>query len=309
MALSQIKSYNKQQSHLSYRSSWFQLIRPTTLTGTISPVLVGTAIAAMRGPIQIDLFIIILIAGLFVQFAINMLNDYFDYQKGQDHDRWVERGHSLFGKGPRYHTIPIVAGGLLGTVVLLSIWLTLQSNIFVILIGGFGFFIGFLYSAGPRPLCSIGLGELDASICIGIIPTTLAYIVQGYSLDLTIIIVSLPFSFLIASMILANNIRDIEKDQGIRHTLPMKIGRIRSSRLLTILLVLSYGWVYVLILFHVISWLAGGIILALPLAYRLHKSYVPGANRIDEIKGMKRAAIHHWVFSLLFAAGLWLSLI
>ncbi|MCC3357933.1 prenyltransferase [Bacillus sp. REN16] len=307
MGMNQIHFIHEKHERLTYRTSWFQLVRPMTFTGTVSPVLAGTALAYLKGPVRLDLFFAIIIAGLFVQFSMNMLNDYLDYQKGQDHEKWVRPGDPLFGKGPNYHTIPYVATVLILITIGISIWIASQSTYWILAVGGFGFLIGLSYSAGPRPLCSIALGEIDAAICMGIVPGVLSYIIQGHRLDIEIIAVIVPFMFLIFSMILSNNIRDLEKDKGIRKTLPMFIGRVRASQLLTILLSLAYLWVITLVSIDVLPLFTVAVILALPLAYRLNMSYKPGANRSDEVKGMNRAALHHMGFGFILAASLWLS--
>lgn len=81
------KTYHNQ--NLTYRNSWFQIIRPLTYTATLSPAIGGTALASTKGPVRIDLMIYVLVVGLFVQSAVNMLNDYYDYQKGQDQEKWA----------------------------------------------------------------------------------------------------------------------------------------------------------------------------------------------------------------------------
>src|SRR5699024_12333435 len=95
--------------------------------------------------------------------------------------------------------------------VIIGFWLAVQSTFWIIPAGIAGIIFGYLYSAGPRPLCSIGLGETVAFTFLGPVVTILSYIVQGYTLDFTIAAASLPFSFVIASMILTNNIREYRK--------------------------------------------------------------------------------------------------
>ena len=65
-------------------------------------------------------------------------------------------------------------------------------------------------------------------------------------------------------MILSNNIRDIEKDRAFRRTLALLLGRARSARLLSALLLLAYLWMVVLIGFRLLPWTAGLACLAFP---------------------------------------------
>src|SRR5690242_18304724 len=64
---------------------WFKTSRPMTLTASISPVLVGTALAAYSGKFHIVIFLATLFSCLFLQIGTNYFNEYFDYRYGLDH--------------------------------------------------------------------------------------------------------------------------------------------------------------------------------------------------------------------------------
>ncbi|CAB3391404.1 prenyltransferase [Kyrpidia spormannii] len=298
---------SRPSANLTYRSSWLQLSRPMTWTGTIAPVLVGSSLAAGRGPVYPAPFLAMLLAALLVQGATNMLNDYFDVLHGQDLEKWAAPGDPGHGRGPAHRTIPTVAGAMFGLAVLLGAWLAVQTGWWVALAGTLGIVVGYFYSAGPRPLSSLGLGEPAAAVFMGPVTTALAFAVQGHRPDGAILAISLPSALLIASMILSNNIRDIAKDQGFRRTMAIALGRPRAVRLLTVLLTGSYLWLGVMVARGLIPWTASWAFLALPLAVRLRHSLRAGAPRSEEMAGMKWAAFHYWAFGLLFAAGLWLG--
>ncbi|SDQ26505.1 prenyltransferase [Virgibacillus salinus] len=288
-----------------YRSSWLQLVRPMTLTGTLTPVLVGTGIAASKGPIQIDVFFALLFAALLIQSATNLFNDYYDFRNGQDQDKWTLNPSDAHG--PSHTIVPYVASSMLGIAIIIGAWLAFTSSFWVILAGILGITFGYLYSAGPRPLCSIGLGETVAFIFLGPVITILGYSVQGHAVDTQIAVISLPFAMLISSMILTNNIRDLEKDSAFRKTLPAILGRATAINILVTLLSIAYLTVLGLVLYNVIAWQSLAVILALPLAFRLRWSLRRGDKRSEEIKGMKWAAWHHWAFGLLFSCGVWIG--
>jgi 1,4-dihydroxy-2-naphthoate polyprenyltransferase len=290
-----------------YRFSWLHLTRPMTFTGTISPILAGTLFASKKSSLHYDRFFVFIIAALFVQASVNMLNDYFDFQNGQDSEKWALHDGSEYINGPRYENIPYVVSVLLILAFVMGVWLAIQSSLLILAVGATGVLFGYFYSAGTRSLSSLGFGEMTAAIFLGLVPATLAYMVQGNTLDIHILSLSLPFAFLISSMILSNNIRDFEKDKNFLHTLVMKLGRVNAAHLLTILLVLAYFWVSLLICFKLVHLSLGMVVFSIPLAIQLRFSLRPGANRADEINGMKWAARHHWAFGLLFAFGLWLT--
>ncbi|TFJ93351.1 prenyltransferase [Lentibacillus salicampi] len=299
----QLAVHNKKNVYY-YRASSLQLFRPITLTGSITPILSGTGLAVIQGSFRINIFVVMLAASLLVQSATNLFNDFYDFRYGQDHDKWtadVSEAH-----GPAHHIVPYIAVTMLGFAVLLGIWLAMQSTFWIIPVGVASIIFGYLYSAGPHPLCGVGLGETVAFTFLGPVVTILSYVVQGYSLDLTITAVSLPFAFVIASMILTNNIRDIKKDHTFRNTLATLLGRKYAIHLLNILLTLPYLTVLVLIMADTVPSSSGIVLLALPAAIRLRWSFRKGSPRADELSGMKWAAWHHWAFGLLFALGIWL---
>jgi len=287
-----------------YRFSWVHLMRPPTWSGTISPVLAATALAARKGAIQIDVLLAMLAASVLIQSAVNMLNDYFDRLRGQDDDKWTNE----HGYGPAHRSIPAVAGAMMTTAVVLGAYLAWQSDTMIAWIGAAAIVCGIAYSAGPRPLASLGLGELTAAICMGPVVTALAYAVQGHAPDTALFALSIPFALLIASMILTNNIRDIEKDRPFRRTLAIRLGRKNAVRFLMLLLFSAYLSIAALIVWHVVPLLAAVTWLALPLAIRLCLCFRPGARRVEEMSGMKWAARHHWAVGLLLVLSLWISL-
>src|SRR5437660_4015235 len=64
---------------------WLKTSRPFSLTATVSPILVGTTLAAYYGVFHIGEFVITLFSCLFLQIGTNYLNEYFDYRYGLDH--------------------------------------------------------------------------------------------------------------------------------------------------------------------------------------------------------------------------------
>lgn len=290
-----------------YRQPWFQLLRPLTLTGTISPIVAGTIFASYQGPIQFNYFFAVLAASLLVQMSVNILNDYFDFRNGQDHEKWVAEEN--LRKGPAHSSLPIIASMLLFVAAIIGAWLAWHIGFWVVFIGTLSILSGIGYSAGSRSLSARGLGELVAAVFLGFVITGIAYVVQGYRLDFQIMAIAVPFATLISIMILSNNIRDIEKDQGFRRTLVIVIGRQKGTQLLSILLSIPYVWVLGLASFQMVPGSSVAVLLGLPLAIKLRYSYRQNADRSEELKGMKWASLHHWTFSLLLIIGMMLPLI
>lgn len=309
MAINEEKLIKESKNLYTFRYSFLNLTRPMTFTGTISPILAGTLLAAKKESIHFDRFLVFLLSALFIQASINMLNDYYDFKNGQDFEKWILTKDKSIKQGPKFKTIPFIVFGMLLFAAVLGVWLAFQSSFWIIVIGAVGILFGIFYSAGSHSLSSMGFGEITAAIFLGIVPTILAYMIQGIRLNSHIFSLSLPFAFLISTMILSNNIRDFEKDQSFRCTLALRLGRVKAHHLLTALLSLAYILVLLLIYFHVLSISTGIVGCSIPLAIRLRWSLRPGAKREDEVSAMKWAARHHWAFGLLFSFGILLSIV
>ncbi|MBP9480479.1 MAG: 1,4-dihydroxy-2-naphthoate polyprenyltransferase, partial [Parabacteroides sp.] len=64
--------------------AWIEAARPKTLPASLSPVLVGTALAYREGSFRLMPALLCLMVALLAQIASNFANDYFDFKKGAD---------------------------------------------------------------------------------------------------------------------------------------------------------------------------------------------------------------------------------
>ena len=63
---------------------WWLASRPKTLWASISPVMIGTALAYEEGLMHVSSALVALLAALLIQIGTNFANDYFDFLKGAD---------------------------------------------------------------------------------------------------------------------------------------------------------------------------------------------------------------------------------
>ena len=69
------------------KAGWYNAFRPWTLHGAVVPVLIGGALAYHHqafGVLEWALLALVLIGGLLLQSASNLLNTYGDFSKGTD---------------------------------------------------------------------------------------------------------------------------------------------------------------------------------------------------------------------------------
>ncbi len=152
----------------------------------------------------------------------------------------------------------------------IGIYLTLEKGIPVLIIGLLGFLAGFFYTAHPIAFKYLALGEPMVFLMWGPLMVSGAYYVQTGTLTVQAIWLSLPFGILVASILLANNIRDIQYDGrvGIK-TIATLLGHSRSLLLYQGLILGAYVATLVLVLLRQLSLWGLLVLLSLPLAFKL----------------------------------------
>lgn len=213
-----------------------QVMRAPFFTASIAPVLIGTALAwKLDGKFNLALFLMALLAMLFLHAAANMLNDYFDHLSGTD---WLanpirlSRAVSLTGGGRAIQDgivqpIAVLIFGLVAFFIgiLLGMWLVVLVGLPILLIGAMGAFFAFFYTAPPIRLAHNGLGEFAVGMSFGVLPVLGAYFVQTARLDWRVILASLPIASLITAVLWVNEIPDVPYDEAVgKRNLVVRLG-------------------------------------------------------------------------------------
>ncbi len=98
----------------------------------------------------------------------------------------------------------------------------------------------FLYSGGPRPYASIGLGEVAVFAFFGLVATGGTAYVQQDRIDASVLWLAVPVGLLACALLMANNLRDIPTDTlAGKRTLAVRLGASRSRRLLVATVVVA----------------------------------------------------------------------
>jgi len=255
-----------------YRN-WFLASRPWSFTMTAISVSVGSALAAIDGPFDWPLALLALMSAILLHAATNLINDYYDVVNGVDTVQAATaqyRPHPLVeGLLPREH-VRRVAYGLFVLAALIGIYLTLVCGVVILVIGLVGLLAGLTYTAPPLKYKYVALGEVSVFLMWGPLMVEGAYFVQRQSLSISAFWVSLPFGVLVALVLLANNIRDIDHDhrRGIR-TLAILLGHRLGLNTYLSLMVLAYAGILVLALTGVLTMWVLMIFASFPLAVKL----------------------------------------
>lgn len=205
---------------------WLLAIRPKTLWASVAPVLIGTALAFGDGLGHLPSAAAALIGALLVQIGTNLANDYFDGKSGVDApDR----------KGP----VRVTQSGLIAPVAvkwgfilcfaaaaLVATYLVARAGLPVLLIGIASVFSGLIYTAGPRPLSHLGLGDIFVLVFFGPVAVAGTYFVQSYEWNLAIVTAGIAPGLFSTAILAVNNLRDIDTDRRARkRTLAVRFGK------------------------------------------------------------------------------------
>jgi 1,4-dihydroxy-2-naphthoate octaprenyltransferase len=222
-------------------SIWLEASRPKTLIASISPALIGTALAWKNGSFSPLVFLLTLLTGVAIQVGTNFANDYFDFLKGAD---------TIDRKGPRRITqAGLVALPVMRKAIILAFMIAALSSAYLAAIGGpyisllTILYIGLslAYTAGPVPLAYLGLGDVFVLIFYGPIATLITYYLQTHELPLHVGILGLCPGLVSTAILTANNLRDVNEDRKCRKkTLVVRFGETFGRMEYTFCLVAAY---------------------------------------------------------------------
>lgn len=287
---------------------WLLAIRPRTLPASASPVLVGTAAAAADQSMRLLPALAALIGAILLQIGVNLANDYFDHLKGVDTAERV--GPVRVTQSGLIPPSEVLKGMILIFVLAMTagIYLVSEAGWIVVLIGGASILAALLYSGGPFPLASHGLGDVFVFIFFGPVAVCGTYYVQSLRLSLSCVLLSIPLGLLIASILVVNNLRDIPTDLKVgKRTLAVILGA-RGARVeFALLLILAYAAPVLMAASGILPVWALLPLLSVPRAVMLARSLrvLTGSSLNESLADTAKLTL---IFSLLLCLGLLIPL-
>jgi 1,4-dihydroxy-2-naphthoate octaprenyltransferase len=246
---------------------WVQAIRAPSLSAAAIPVLLGVAVAARAGFFSFGRMILALVGAMAIQAGTNLINDYYDFRSGADSEQSL--GPSMVIQRGLLSADQVWRGGIaafaLGAVM--GLVLVYQCGWPILAIGIPSVAAGYFYTATPVSLAYVALGELTVFIFMGPAIVIGSYFVMAMHFSASAIWASIPLGFLVAGILHANNIRDIESDtRHGKRTLATILGRAGANRELIALDLAAYVTTIVAIFVHAIPWLALVVFVTIPRA-------------------------------------------
>lgn len=287
---------------------WLEATRPFSFTASVTPVLIGSVLGAIDGPFSVGRFLLALFGSLLIHIGTNLINDYYDYVNGVDTpetlgpSQVIQRG-LLTADEVYWGGIATFALGSLCGMVLVSLcgWPVLALGIASVL-------AGYFYTANPVSLAYIALGEATVFVFMGPVIVVGAYYVQRETFALSPFLISLPVGCLVAAILQANNIRDLESDKARgKYTLATVIGRRAANWELACLVYGAFVLTGALVLLGYAPWPV--VLTFLTLRHALPAVRIPfGTDRVEAING---ALLHtvklHLEYGVLLIVSLFIS--
>ena len=220
-------------------SLWFSAIRPATLWASLTPVLIGTALATHHDLFALVPALLALLGAVFIQIGTNLSNDLFDHLKGADGPDRVGPARAT-SKG-WFTTRQMIWATTLAFLLsaLCGIGLTVHAGWPVLAIGAISILSGLAYTAGPYPLAYLGLGDIFVAAFFGPVAVLGTYFVQAGSIPDSVFLASIPPGLLITMILVVNNLRDRHTDAKVqKNTLAVRFGA-KAARIEYTLLALA----------------------------------------------------------------------
>lgn len=243
--------------------------RPFSLTASVIPVVLGGILSLKEPNFNLTYFILSIIAIVFMQSSVNLLNDHDDYINKV----YTKQSHGSSGVVvERLLTLKEVYRSGITLLVLgclIGLFLAYNVGIMILILGIVGALCGFFYTGKPLMLKYRGLGAPLVLIIFGPLMTLGGYYLQMQMFTTQSFVISIPTALLTTAILHANDIRDIKYDKkaGIK-TLSINIGYKNAQKVYTSLIVLSYISLILMIIFKYIPYLSSICLLTLPAAIK-----------------------------------------
>lgn len=255
-------------------SKWLVIIRACVFSMTITSGLFGILIAAAHGKVN-WLFAFLSVVGLILAHGSNnLINDYIDVKNGVDTEDYPRA---------QYSTHPILGGlttpnGLLKAALLLTaidglimLYLTIERGPLVLFFALLGLFLSIAYTG---LLKKFALGEITSFLVWGPLMIGGTAFVSIGEINTDILLASLPYGLIVASVLVGKHIDKIGPDtgKGVK-TIPVILGEKNSKILNKINFILFYVLIVGLVVFKVASPYILLTLLAIPRLIESWKIY------------------------------------
>lgn len=285
--------------------AWYWAVRPFTLSASVVPIVVGSALALRYEAFHGGLFGLMLLGAMLVQSGTNLVDEYADHEQGQTPGK-VLAPYKVIALGKL--TPEAVRRGALvcfGVAVLIGLYLVWHTGWPLALVCLASVAVAYGYSAGPWPLGQLGLGEPLVFVFMGPVMVLSSFYVQAHRLYWPVVWLSVPIGCLVTAILVVNNLRDVDEDrQHGKSSLATVWGRRTAFWVYCGLLLVAFGSLGVLVASGTGPWLWLAPFLLLPQSVTVAQQVRQGPERAILHQALRGTAALHLRFGLLLAVAL-----
>ena len=270
------------------------LVQIQTIIISALPYIIGSVMASYYyHNFNLVYSLWLFLAVICFHLAVNGHNQYTDYARyKQNHitsyNNILEKFNITKSWARKIIIILTLISAIIGTI------LSIKVGWIILLIGILSYLIGYCYSGGPYPILKTPFGEPASGITMGYNITFLGLYINMYNVHpfdnffwAKAIIVAGPAIFVIANVMLANNICDMAEDVKIgRKTLPYYTGRKTALTILCCYYVLAYIFLILGIVLKYLPVITLGSLLTIPLVYHTTKTFVKNPHKESTFTGI-----------------------
>lgn len=280
---------------------WVRAARVPTLALAVAAVVLGTGaswvtvLPAHWHWIRAGLAMIVAIA---LQIGVNFANDYSDGIRGTDARR--NGPTRLVGSGlAKPRSVLVVALVWFGLAGLAGLGITLiTQHWWLLAVGAVAIAAAWFYTGGKRPYGYYALGEVAVFVFFGLVAVVGSAFIQGFGIGQQVWWVAIGAGLLAVSVLVANNLRDIDGDRlAGKRTLSTLIGRRASKVFFCLCVLVPFAMVALVAVLLPGVWLVYfGLLAAVPACVIL----VTGKHPSELVLAMKLASLT----ALIYGVGL-----
>jgi len=263
-------------NQMSKAKVWWRAFRYHFVPPSIFPAVLGGLVSWATGAGFIPFyFLLVLVAIIINHIGLNMTDDYFDYMHSVDKLKPGEKNPYTGGSAT-------LSSGLLSPksmfkaftlcylfTIAVGIYLALVKGLPILAFGFFGGFCAVFYTAPPISFGHHSLGELAMLVNFGSVIGLGAFYVQANTLTLQAFLATLPLGIMLFSMIVINEIPDIEEDHAAgKLTLVARYGKKAGVKLYVSSWVCTYAIIVGSVAFRILPLYTLFALFSLPLVYR-----------------------------------------
>jgi 1,4-dihydroxy-2-naphthoate polyprenyltransferase len=291
---------------MSRLGQWTLAIRPKTLGISVSPVLVGSALArAELGSLQWLPAVMALLAAMLIQIGTNLHNDAADYEKGADTPERMGPARATAQGWFTATEVKRAAYSCFGLAFAAGLYLAMVGGLPIVAIGLISLAAGYAYTGGPRPIAYSASGELFVFLFFGLVAVLGSYYLQTSRLSLNALYCACALGLLAAAVLLVNNYRDLATDRKAgKLTLAHYLGARRTGVTYGLLLLLPFMLPLLLEAVRPGIWL---ILVLLPVALVLLRGFIRERPGRAFNRYLAQTARLQLIYSTLLSLGLFLG--